>query len=384
MRRPIILGGNPYISDIYRKSAKALFDESGGNSGNLAFQFAIANHLASQVTIQPWGAPAEQIRAAGDVIILPLANQLGKHTDLGHTADRLLDLNLPIIGVGLGAQSDIGFSDIELSPGTMSWLATLARLKPGNGPNIGARGPFTKGQIDRLGFTGSAIVTGCPSHFINDTDITARLAQGYARAPRFVAVTAGIPWAPKLKNIEQDLANIVTLCGSAYIVQHGLEMLRLARGEFDDMEPATLETCRNYIAPHLGTEEFKTWCTRYAIAFYDARAWMDYMRRFDFVVGTRFHGTMLAIQAGVPAGCFTHDSRTQEMCETMGVPHCPYDQVGSAVTLRNVREYFKFDKDKFRESRGRLLENYLSLYRAADIAIPRRLEILASRPSPSP
>ena len=45
MRRPVIVGGNPYIMDYHRKNAQELFDETGGNSGNLAFMFGVANQL---------------------------------------------------------------------------------------------------------------------------------------------------------------------------------------------------------------------------------------------------------------------------------------------------------------------------------------------------
>jgi hypothetical protein len=377
MRKPIMLGGNPYLSDIYRKNAKTLFDESGGNSGNLAFQFAIASHLGGTVSLKAWSASAQDIRAAGDIIVLPLANQLGKHTNLGRAAERLDDFNLPVIGIGLGAQSDSQSANVELTEGTKKWLATIARLAPSAKPNIGTRGAYTKAQITRLGFGESAVVTGCPSNFLNETDIARGLEAGYARTPRHVAVSAGIPWAADLRAIEQDLANIVTLCGSAYIVQHGLEMLCLARGEFNAMEPDILEACRAYITPHLSLDEFKTWCGRHAIAFYDARGWMDYVRRFDFVVGTRFHGTMLAMQAGVPAGCITHDSRTQEMCETMGIPYCHFDQVKSAITLRNVRDFFTFDAKKYRETRRQLLDSYLSIFRNAELSFVRRLETMA-------
>ncbi len=371
-----MLGGNPYLSDIYRKTGKTLFDESGGNSGNLAFQFAIASHLGGTVSLKAWSATAQDIRASGDIIVLPLANQLGRHTNLAGAADRLNEFNLPVVGIGLGAQSNSQTANVELTEGTMKWLATIARLAPSAHPNIGTRGAYTKGQIARLGFGESAVVTGCPSNFINETDIAQRLEVGYARVPRHVAVSAGIPWAVDLKAIEQDLASIVTLCGSAYIVQHGLEMLRLARGEFDEMEPDTLEACRAYITPHLSLDEFKTWCRHYAIAFYDARAWMDFVRRFDFVVGTRFHGTMLAMQAGVPAGCITHDSRTQEMCETMGVPYCHFDKIKSAITLRNVRDFFVFDAHGYREKRRQLLASYLSIYRNAEMSFARRLDSL--------
>src|ERR1700728_3615219 len=113
MRRPILLGAAPYLVDYYRKDAKCLFDETGGNTGNLAFMYAVAQQVPS-ARILHWGPPIQEIRAAGDVIVLALANQLGKHTDLGKAAARLQEINLPVVGLGLGAQAPTSDVDVQL------------------------------------------------------------------------------------------------------------------------------------------------------------------------------------------------------------------------------------------------------------------------------
>ena len=371
MARVVILDSAPFIADYYQKSAGVLFNETGGNSGNLAFRYAVASHIGGRgPTYLGWETSPEAMRAAGDVIVMPLANQLGKHTDLGAWARRLEQFNLPVIGVGLGVQAAATETDVELTPGTRSWLDTLVRLAPTPGPNIGARGTYTKDQIARLGHISAAVSIGCPSNFINSSeDIAASVAQGFQRKPERIAVTAGIPYIPALASIEQDLADIVVATGGSYIVQHGLEMLQIARNEFHIMSQRVLEECRAYIRPALTTEEFKTWCRRYAVGFYDVRAWMDALRQFDFVVGTRFHGVMLAIQAGVPAGCIAHDSRTQEMCETMGVPVRHHREINHALTKDNVMDLFQFDPQQYREIRLQLCKSYVGILKSADIEL---------------
>src|SRR4029077_4503053 len=87
MRRPIIIDGLPFISDYYRKPAAILHSETGGNTGNLAFRYAIASHLGDPVRFMWWAdMKPEQVRSQGDVIVLPCANQLGAHTDLAEQA----------------------------------------------------------------------------------------------------------------------------------------------------------------------------------------------------------------------------------------------------------------------------------------------------------
>jgi polysaccharide pyruvyl transferase WcaK-like protein len=155
-------------------------------------------------------------------------------------------------------------------------------------------------------------------------------------------------------------------------------MLRLARNEFDALPPDLFTLCHEYIQPSSSPEEFKAWCRRFAYAFYDVRAWMDFLRRFDFVVGTRFHGAMLAIQAGIPAACIAHDSRTYEMCQTMKVPVCLSTEINLPLTPANLLEHFRFDADEFRESRRQLLSSYIALFRDAEVELAQPLVAFAA------
>ena len=56
-------------------------------------------------------------------------------------------------------------------------------------------------------------------------------------------------------------------------------------------------------------------------AFFDIEDWMNYIRNFHFVLGTRFHGTLIALLNGIPSVAFVIDARTREMCELLNIPH---------------------------------------------------------------
>ena len=77
---------------------------------------------------------------------------LGIHTDLGGVAAKLELIGLPIMAIGLGAQADDLTKDVELSPGTRRWVDVLAAHAPSRHANIGVRGKYTLGQLDRLRF----------------------------------------------------------------------------------------------------------------------------------------------------------------------------------------------------------------------------------------
>jgi hypothetical protein len=367
MKRPVVIDSNPFVEDYFRKNAATLLDDVGGNTGNLAFRYGVFRQLQNPVLL-PWNATDDMIRRSGDVIVLALANQLGSHTDLGSQARRLKSIGLPVVGLGLGGQAKTDAQDINLTDGTKSWLETIAALAPSGHANIGVRGQYTFDQIAKLGFPVSASVIGCPSNFINLTDdIADQVGKGFKRKISRIAVAAGIPHVAFLAHIEQNLADIVTQTGGAYIVQHGLEMLRLSRNEFQQLGPELFAFCKRYIYPAATDEQFELWCSQYAYSFFDVRAWMDFLRRFDFVIGTRFHGVMLAIQAGVPAGCIAHDSRTLELCKTMGVPVCDYKNINGPITKNNILDYFSYDDGAFRDTRRNLCRRYVDILQSAEI-----------------
>ena len=74
----------------------------------------------------------------------------------------------------------------------------------------------------------------------------------------------------------------------------------------------------------LALKEFHDWLRRRFFQFYTMDAWFEKLGQgFDFSMGTRFHGNMTAMLAGVPALWLVHDNRTQEFCTHLGLPHAP-------------------------------------------------------------
>ncbi len=199
--------------------------------------------------------------------------------------------------------------------------------------------------------------------------------------PSRIAVAAGIPFLPKLAKIEANLADLLDQEPGGYIIQHNLKMIWLARGQIDLLTPEMQELFRSYIRPGLSWEEFKLWCAHHSVAYSDAAHWMEDLRTYDFVVGTRFHGAMLAIQAGTPAGCITHDSRTAELCETMRIPSRQASTL-EGVTRDSLAELFPFDGDGYLARRRELCRNYLEIMSGAGIAMKDYLYSIAGHDAP--
>jgi hypothetical protein len=371
--RIAIFSGAHQVPDSFASKSQHLLDRSGGNTGNFAFSSSLYWHLsamAEKVDIVPWDVSVDRVKDDYDLVVFACANQLGIHTDLGGVAARLELIGLPIIAIGLGAQADDLTKDIELSPGTRRWVDVLAAHAPSRHANIGVRGKYTLSQLDRLGLGERAIVTGCPSNFISpNPNLGASLKRAWtAPSANRIAVAAGLPYWPELSALERQLVEMVERTDGIYIGQHDIDMIQICRDEYEDIPKERYERIHRYLAPKKSEQEFKQFCRKYATCFIDAGSWMEAIRKFDFVVGARFHGIMLAIQAGVPGAVITHDSRTQELCQTLAIPSKHYSAIKDGLNENNVRDLFEFDEHAYARARSSLSAAFIKILEGAGLS----------------
>jgi len=374
------------VEDAFRRSSDHLFAKSGANIGNFAFVEALWSHLSPHVEIFPWEASPSLLRERCDIIVMACANQLGPHSNLEQLATTFERAGLPILAIGLGAQAKALGETIELTKGTERWLEVVAAHAPSKAPNIGVRGEFSREQVERCGFGDRAVVVGCPSHFLNpDPSLPALLEDRHRREPiERVAVPAGLPQWAKLAPIERALADIVEATKGIYIAQSEIDMVRLARGEWQAIAPSTFSAMRDYIRPGVSGEAFRLWCKRYATCFADATSWMESMRTFDFVVGPRFHGVMLAIQAGTPGAVIAHDSRTHELCQTMEIPVRMYHDLPAKFSPSDLPGLFPFETAAYARKRAELAARYAGILVAAGVEPSEWLLGLGAKAKPLP
>ena len=155
--RVAILWKYPSLGLYSNSEFDDLYNGIGHNNGNLAFVYAIASHITNPVKFFGWSTTAETLRENADIIVIPCANQLGRHTDYGNMADNLAKSELPIVAIGLGAQADSYEHDIELTGGTLRWAQVIGGAKASTtGSNIYTRGAYTSTQLEKLGIDRSS------------------------------------------------------------------------------------------------------------------------------------------------------------------------------------------------------------------------------------
>lgn len=365
------------LPDAHLMTAEEFCRRVGGNTGNLAFIEAIRSHLPG-ARIFPWHADPAELREHADVLVLAAANQIGPHTDLTALTELFEATALPVVVLGLGAQSHSIEADTEIPAAALRWLKVVADLAPSSAPNVGLRGYYTLRQLERVGAGGNATVIGCPSNFLNlDPNLPALIASRRTEPVRRIAVSVGQPYWPYLMEIERGLIDLADATYGFCVAQSELLMVQLAHAEFRSISAADFGLLRQYFRPALSSDEFAMWSRRNMLAFGNAETWRRWLRECDFVVGTRLHGVMLGLQSGVPAGCVTHDSRMVELCETMGVPSRHFTDMPETPTLSSLPELFAFDGDAYRRRRSELAGAYVDLLRGCGLQFDPGLEAIS-------
>ena len=357
--QPFILGLSPSIDGVPFRATSELYDLTGHNTGNLAFHYAIDRQLGGGLASVGWGAAEAAIDAAGPHAVLPCANQLGSHTDYGPLGRKFATLKVPITAIGLGAQSGSYDRQPEVSKGTLEWVRAIADHAAGTTPNISVRGPFSLRVLESFGLGDRAVILGCPTLFIHPDPWLGKRIAARTGAPGRIAVAAGHQRWTHLGRLEASLAQLVTETQGSYVGQSALEMLRLTRGEFGALDAQSRKDCRDYIQPQATLDEFARWSEVHGHAFFDVEAWLEHYRRFDFVLGTRIHGVILALQSGVPGLCIVHDTRMRELCETMLVPFVLAEDVRDGIRREDLAALYQFDADAFDRRRQELAARYV-------------------------
>jgi hypothetical protein len=357
---PFLFGLSPSLNDSALNCSKFAYNQVGDNTGNLAFCYAIDKILGGGLQSAFWHSEPSKLNLLGDIGVLTLANQLGSHANLGYLNDNFDKLDICLVGIGLGAQADNIQSSVEIPKGTLDWVRIIQDKSPTAAPNITVRGEFSLNALEKYGLADKAVALGCPTLFISaDKRLGKTIFDRFSPKIDLIAVTAGHQRWTHLARLEASLVNLAQSSSGSYICQSPLEMVQIGRGEATLLDKESRDACRQYAAPWMSNDEFIQWSIRHAYSFFSASAWMEYLRRFDFVIGTRIHGVMLALQIGIPALCLAHDSRTIELCETMVVPYVKAQDFAHGITHKDLSTLFNFDYEKFDNNRKLLAKKYV-------------------------
>lgn len=320
------------------------------NMGNIMFLETITRQLgATAVSAYNDIQRTEYMNENFDILVLPLANMISKYwVAHGDLLDALERLHMPIVlmSVGVQAESEEELSTFEISPSGRRILD----LASNTGTTIGTRGALTTYALKSRGYTNVTTI-GCPSLYYKPVKIRPKKDN-----PK-IAIHAG------LSGDKEKVGNLLSFGvkhADAYIAQNEARFLvnkyRIPAAKYEQWTDNAdrLKFLSNIGVPYtywndgqFTPDQLRIWLNKSVEFFADIDEWVDYLRDFDLVVGSRYHGTVAALHAGVPSLLYTLDMRTQELAEYHEIPHLSIKHLNDKTTVSEVMaaiDYSAFDE----------------------------------------
>jgi len=316
-----LLGATPSFVAEPGEDPISKLAKTGGNTGNQIIAYGLLRRIEYDEISWNYRIDPREVKERFDMFVVAAANFLFHSFDFGGMADYIEKADLPVAIVGLGAQSSSYDPDIKLHPGTERFLKVVAE----RAVSIGVRGPFTREVLDRRGIH-NVTVTGCPSYYMTGaTGINlskrefASVQKICVNASRDVLKHAFEP--AKMSKIVRGIYREAIKWQGDFIAQSEHSEIRLAEQKSGPAAETALKDICGFLNDVVNDAEIRKWALEHIRVCFDINEWVELIHSYDFVLGNRFHGNMVALQEGVPACVVCHDTRTEEMCEFLALPH---------------------------------------------------------------
>jgi len=301
----------------------------GQNTGNLLIGQSLFEELNFSEHAFGRRFTPEEVKERFDVIVIAAANFIFRNFDFGDLADFVDKAGLPIVMVGLGAQAPAqGGSFDDIPVGTRRLLSIVSeRTKV-----IGVRGYYTAEVMNAFGHKNVRAV-GCPSLYrAQNRELKINVLNDYSSARISLNGSRNVfghSYAPAIAlRVESDMIKLAIKNGLSYVFQNEDPELYIAAGDqLPDEKSGHLAAVVGQLGLPVSAQEYAEYLRANGKTFFTLGEWDTYIQGVDAVVGSRFHGTLIALTNGKPGVIIAHDSRTTEMAELMHIPHIRIDNI---------------------------------------------------------
>ena len=285
----------------------------GRNTGNYMFTQAMFRQLAGELSHVSFNFDPAEIGEKFDHLVIPAANWMNEKSDWNAMADWVESVPVPVTVIGLGLQaSSQDLAQVRVSDSAIR----LARALSAKSPQISVRGDFTRDWLLSIGVR-NVVTTGCPSLYmrLNDPALAQNSGRLVMQSTRYYMTKAFL----KHPGTNRDIFALAGRYDAYMIYQSEFnEIERMVFGAVSDASPGDDLMPALY---GLETEQdYRDYLARRGRVFFDLDEWSGYVQSTAGVVGTRLHGSILALNSGVPAILIPHDSRTGELVDFAAIP----------------------------------------------------------------
>lgn len=213
-------------------------------------------------------------------------------------------LRIPLVAYSVGTN----FASQDTQRNICASLKPLLSAISDKCASIGVRGEITREALAQTGIHNTAII-GCPTYFENGSRRTLNKK----------------PLTPSCGILGTGLFSTLAPNPVHFVAQsENLGMKLALSGTLSPDDIAEFHAAAvGY--PGYGNAFLNSLRHNRVHAFHDVDTWKRYITENDIrvAIGTRLHGSILAINCGIPSLCTAGDTRAQETCAYLGIPHRP-------------------------------------------------------------
>ncbi|MDO5126677.1 MAG: polysaccharide pyruvyl transferase family protein [Eubacteriales bacterium] len=335
-----LMRGAMNILESHSKIEVAVRDYIGTNSGNLLYAYSVLRLLWNEgveVDMDHYAVEGnrfsetdiDEINRKYSAYILPLADAFRDdfREKLVRYARFIDKLTIPcyVIGVGLRAPYE---PDINEKRSFDEAVKLFVNSVLNKSSLIGVRGMITGSYLEKLGFVEGRhfTVIGCPSMYTYGLNLTQRplnnLSSDSSIAINYGKHNYALDINRYLYNISNQYPNYI------YVAQEIGELRSYVIGTDNSEE--------NYLFPWGIKHKFYM---ENKVKFYiNPEVWYNDLRKVDFSVGSRLHGNVAAILAGVPVLMINMDARMRELANWHNIPSMPMMKFDWDISLESYIE----------------------------------------------
>lgn len=321
------------IPDPGAGSFKSLYEKVGKNTGNLMFTEAIYSLIEGEVTQIGFSFDPKKVNTNFDCVVIPAANWLNRNANWDDLVKLLSDLKIPVIVIGIGLQADsMSLDSVEISASSRRLIEYLRT----SAPLISVRGNFTRDWLRSIGIE-NVVTTGCPSLYMNIFEQTKIPEDGdlIFQATRYEMTQSFLA----RNGINRRLFEFSGQFNCPMIYQSEPEEMELITSG-DSLSSLSAETrdLLTRLYKYEDSSDLEYFLRTRGKVFYNLADWSRFISQHKAVIGTRLHGSIIALNSGRRAVLIPHDSRTAEVASFAGIPHASGPTVKDMQTREELEE----------------------------------------------
>lgn len=354
-KRPLVLGrgAHPLSPALGIETA---VDDVGVNTGNLFFAESTFRGLTG---CRRSSYQFSQDDLSGcDCIVITAANWLMPYWDFSDLVSRVEATTLPVFVIGVGAQADDDTSIPQVASPTLRLMSVASERST----TISTRGQFSADVLRHYGID-NVRVTGCPSMLLAGKSGPAPIRDNSPTSWDTVVLHGTRHLVFASEPAQRQIYRFAMQVDANIVLQSELSDMYLSLGQWpaDDVISNDIRSRvrEEYGAP---VDVVSRYLRQRSSVFFDVDNWINYLKGKDFCLGSRVHGTIAALLAGVPSVLLTHDSRTSEMANSMRLPSLNLADFDFDIKISPSQYIDHSKQDIFRQYYPEYRRNFLSFF----------------------